>query len=206
MAVYFGYFASLMLIVALLVNNDIKFRWYNLTGSISFVIYGLLLWAIPVLITNIILMVINIVYLIKIYNKKENFELIEFAGDEKLVAKFLHFYQDDIQLFFPNFKQSELSNNLNFVVLRDVVIANLFSAKIHNNGDAEVLINYTLGKYRDFKVGRFIFEKEKDYLLSKGVKRIVYKKLENKNHLHFLKVMGFEQMVENDQHLMVKTL
>jgi hypothetical protein len=206
MAVYFGYFASLMLIVALLVNNDLKFRWYNLTGCIFFVIYGLMLWAIPVLITNIILMVINVVYLIKIYNKKENFELIEFSGEEKLVNKFLTFYHDDIKLFFPDFNKTDLSNNLNFVVLRDLVIANLFSAIIHKNGDAEVLLNYTLVKFRDFKVGRFIFEKEKDYLLSKGVKRIVYKKMDNKNHLHFLKVMGFEQIVENDNHLLVKTL
>lgn len=206
MAVYFGYLASLLLIVALLVNNDLKFRWYNLLGNVSFITYGILLTAVPVLITNAILLVINIFYLVKVYSKKENFDLIEFVGDETLVYKFLHFYQKDIQFIFSTFNQSALKGNLNFVVLRDIVIANMFSASLQQNGDAIVLINYTLLKYRDYKVGKFIFEKEKDFLQSKGVKRIVYKKVDNKKHEQFLKVMGFNWVEENDELVMIKML
>ncbi len=206
MAVYFGYMASLLLIVALLVNNDLKFRWYNLFGNICFIVYGMLLIAVPVLITNIILLVINVFYLIKVYTKKENFDLIEFLGDETLVYKFLHFYQKDIQIIFKDFDKTAMKGKLNFVVLRDVVIANMFSATMHQNGDAEVLLNYTLIKYRDYKVGKFIFEKEKVFLQSKGVKRIVYKKVDNKKHEQFLKVMGFNWVEENDELVMIKML
>jgi hypothetical protein len=206
MAVYFGYMASLLLIVALLVNNDLKFRWYNLFGNISFIVYGMLLIAVPVLITNAILLVINVFYLVKVYSKKENFDLIEFTGDETLVYKFLHFYQKDIQFIFTDFDQSALMGTLNFVVLRDIVIANMFSASLQQNGDAIVLLNYTLIKYRDYKVGKFIFEKEKDFLQSKGVKRIVYKKVDNKKHEQFLKVMGFNWIDENGQLLLIKIL
>jgi hypothetical protein len=192
-ATYFGYLASLLLILALVVNNDLKFRWFNLGGNIAFIIYGMMLHAVPVLITNIILLVLNLYYLWKVYTRKENFDLIEFKGEEKLVDKFLTFHQSDIHSFFPEFDASKMTGNLNFVVLRDLVIANIFSAHINNEGDAEVMINYTLLRYRDFKVGRFIFEKEKDFLTSKGVKRIVYKTVINKNHSAFLKVMGFQK-------------
>lgn len=190
-APYFGYLASLLLIAALLVTNDLKFRWFNTFGNVSFITYAILLHAFPVLLTNVILLVINFYYLVKIYRKKENFDLVEFKGEEKLATKFLSFYQRDIAAYFPVFNASDMQGHLNFVVIRDLVIANIFSAQIYDNGDAEILINYTVKKYRDYKVGRFIFEKEKDYLVSKGIKRIVYKKVADIRHEKFLKVMGF---------------
>jgi hypothetical protein len=199
-AAYFGYLASLLLVLALLVNNDLKFRWFSLGGNIAFILYGSMLQAVPVLITNVILMALNLYYLWKVYNRKENFDLIEFSGEEKLVDKFLAFYQKDIHGFFPEFEAAQMKNNLNFVVLRDLVIANMFSAYINREGDAEMVINYTLLRYRDYKVGRFIFEKERDFLISKGVKRIVYKTVINKSHIAFLKVMGFKQQATGEQY------
>ena len=190
-APWFGYIASLFLIIALLVNSDLKFRWFNGCGNIVFIIYALIIGAYPVLLTNVILLCINAFYLIKIYSKTELFDLIEFNGHETLAVKFLEHYKDGINDYFPEFKPDNIKGKLNFVVLRDLVIANIFSANINENGDAEILINFTVPKYRDYKIGRFIFEKEKDYLNSKGINRIVYKKVTNKNHEKFLKVMGF---------------
>lgn len=205
-APYFGYLASLLLIIALLVSNDLKFRWFNTAGNIAFITYAIILHAFPVLLTNCILLTINVVYLVKVYRRQEDFDLIEFKGEEKLVNKFLYFYQADIDTYFPAFKTTSLKGNINFVVLRDLVIANMFSANLTAGGDAEVLINYTLKKYRDFKVGRFIFEKEKQFLIQKGVKCIVYKVEINKNHQRFLKVMGFVKEKRNDIDCFVKTL
>ena len=190
-APYFGYLASLFLIIALLPNGDVKFRIYNSLGSISFIIYGIIFNAWPVLLTNLILFFININYLRKLYIHKEDFELIEFNVEEKLALKFLHFYGADIKTYFPDFKEEQLKGNLNFVVLRDLIIANIFSAQILENGDAVVVLNYTTKKYRDFKVGKFIFEREKQYLISKGIKRIVYNNAANKSHMHYLKTLGF---------------
>ena len=191
-APYFGYLASLFLIIALLVNGDVKFRIYNILGTISFIIYGVIFSAWPVLLTNVILFFINVFYLNKLYKHKEDFELIEFSGEEKLAKKFLQFYKEDIKTYFSMFDEEQLKHNLNFVVLRDLVIANIFSVAVHKNGDAVVAINYTTKKYRDYKVGKFIFEKEKQFLLSKGIKRIIYNNAENKSHVHFLKTLGFQ--------------
>ena len=205
-APYLGYMASLMLIIALLVSNDLKFRWFNTAGNIFFICYAIVLDTIPVLITNVILLCINAVYLIKVYRRQENFDLIEFSGEEKLVGKFIRFYEKDIHAFFPDFQQDLLKGNLNFVILRDLVIANIFSASVLPNGDAEVIINYTLKKYRDYKVGRYIFDKEKKILVSKGVKRIVYRQISNDNHRQFLKVMGFAKESHSNEEWLVKVL
>ena len=166
-APYLGYLASLLLAVALIVNNDLKFRWYNALGCLVFMIYAIIIGAIPVLLTNTILLVINVVYLVKVYRKKENFDLLEFEGSEKLIIKFLDFYKKDIDAYFPTVTPDMMKGKLNFVVIRDLVISNVFSATVHGNGDAEVIINYTLQKYRDYKVGRFIFEKGIEQLLLK---------------------------------------
>ena len=205
-APYLGYIASFLLIIALLVSNDLKFRWFNAAGNIFFISYAIILGTIPVLITNCILLGINTVYLVRVYRRQENFDLIEFSGAESMVAKFIRFYQADIYAFFPGFEQDQLKGQLNFVVLRDLVIANIFSAAVSPDGDAEVIINYTLKKYRDYKVGRYIFEKEKSFLISKGVKRIVYREVANKNHQRFLKVMGFEKESIEGKDVFAKSL
>lgn len=192
-APYFGYLASLFLIIALVVNNDLRFRWFNTAGNVAFIIYALVLQAFPVLLTNGILLFINLYYLYRIYNRKEDFKLIEFSGGEQLAKNFIRFYKTDIERYFPDYPEKPITGNLNFVVLRDMVIANMFSASVSADGVAYVDLNYTLQKYRDFKVGRFIFNKEKDFLKSKGVQRIIYNKVPNKKHLHFLKVMGFKK-------------
>jgi hypothetical protein len=205
-APYFGYVASLLLAISLVVTNGLRFRWLNTLGCVSFIIYGVLLNALPVLLTNAILFCINAYYLIKIYNQKEAFDLVEFKGDEKLTQKFIAFYQTDINNYFPDFTIDQFNGNLNFVVLRDLVIATMFSAKVGEDGTAEVLINFTAKKYRDFKTGTYIFEKEKGFLLSKGIKTIVYKKVFNKRHEHFLKVTGFSKELVGDETRYVKHL
>jgi len=203
---YFGYLASLCLIIALLVNNDLKFRWFNTFGNIFFIVYAIVLNAVPVLITNLLLLGINAYYLIKVYRKQENFDMLSFRGDEKMAQKFVQFYQKDIASYFPSFAPALLQDNFNFVVTRDLVIANMFSAKVLPNGDAMVALNYTLQKYRDYKVGTYIFEKEKDFMIANGVKRIVYTEVPNKNHRRFLKVMGFEETLAGDKNYFVKQI
>src|SRR5205823_7538678 len=110
---YFGYLASLCLIAALLISNDLKFRWFNTFGNIFFIIYALILHAFPVLLTNVILFCINAFYLVKVYRRQENFDMLEFKGDEKLIQKFLQFYQNDIRTYFPEYKAKDLQQNLN---------------------------------------------------------------------------------------------
>ena len=205
-APYFGYLASFLLIVALLVTTDLKFRWFNTGGNVAFIIYAIILQTYPVLITNCILIFINITWLVKVYRRKENFDLIPFSGNEIMATKFLDFYKEDINAYFPDFKPGVFKEQLNFVVLRDMVIANMFSANISANGDAEVSLNYTLTKYRDYKVGRFIFDREKQFLITSGIKRIVYKNVHNKHHLHFLKRMGFSKISTAETASYVKDL
>ncbi|MDB5190833.1 MAG: hypothetical protein JWQ96_396 [Segetibacter sp.] len=201
-----GYAASVLLGISLLVNNDLKFRWLNTFGCLFFIVYGIFINAFPIILTNTALLLINLFYLVKIYRTEEDFDLIEFGAGDKLIEKFLSFHQPDIKNYFPDFNAEEAGNEISFAVLRDMVIANIFVAGLQTNGTAVVKINYTVPKYRDYKVGKFIFDKEKKYLVAKGVKRVVYTNVHNKNHENFLKKMGFTKTMFEGKECYVKSL
>ncbi len=186
-----GYLATVLLAISLMVNNDLRFRWLNTLGCLAFILYGSFIGAWPVILTNTILLLINLFYLIKIYRAKEVFDLLEFKGEETLAKKFLSFYDKDINAYFPGYSTEVTGKAVRFVVLRDLVIANMFIARLTDEGEALVQLNYTLARYRDYKVGRFIFEEEKKFLEQKGIKKIVYDKVAHKGHEKFLIRMGF---------------
>jgi ribosomal protein S18 acetylase RimI-like enzyme len=188
-----GYFAFIFLAISLWVTNDIKFRWINSLGCLSFVCYGIFINAFPIVLTNAVLLAINIYFLFKIYRRQEKFDLVEFKNDAALIPKFLSFYRKDIEAYFPGFEMGAEQDKIRFVVLRDIVVANLFVATVNTDGDAFVKINYTVPKYRDYKVGRFLFDEGKEFLHNKGVRRIIYTHVHNKQHERFLKVMGFKK-------------
>lgn len=193
-----GYIASGFLALSLMAKSDLRFRWLNTLGCLSFIIYGSLISAVPVILANVLLFVINLYYLFKIYRYRtvEYFDLIPFSKDNLLIEKFLSFYHKDIQDYFPDYTHQLSDRDICFMVLRDMAIANIFVATVTDEGDAIVRINYTVPRYRDFKVGRYLFDKEKAYLTSRNIKRVLYTTVANKSHEHFLKVTGFERAAD----------
>jgi hypothetical protein len=189
-----GYLATIFLALSLLVSNDLQFRWFNTLGCLSFIVYGALIGAFPVILTNTILLVINIYHLVKVYRYRaeEDFDLIPYSAGDPLVRKFLSFYDRDVQAYFPHYTEGE-DENLRFFVLRDMAIANVFAASVEDGGTLTVHLNYTVPKYRDFKVGRFLFDKGRSFLERQNVRRIVYKQVAHPGHAQFLRKMGFVQ-------------
>ncbi len=188
-----GYLASILLGLSLLAANNLRFRWFNTGGCLAFVVYGILIGALPIILTNALLFFINVAALVKIYRRQEDFELLEFKPDATLIAKFLRFYEADLKTYFPHFRLEDNSNDVRFVVLRDMELANVFVATKDNDGTAVVKCNYTIPKFRDYKVGTFIFEKERDYLPAKGIRKLVYTEVVNAGHREFLQRMGFQK-------------
>ena len=191
-APYIGYFASLLLVLSLAVSNSLRFRLFNSLGSIVFIVYGAIIGAIPVILTNGILLCINCYYLTRIYRKTGKFDTIEFKGDEILVQKFLEFHEKKINDQFPGFDPARLPYNLNFLITRDTVIVCIFSAKTSPDNNAEVLINYFTPEFHDQRLGGYIYQEEKNFLKSKGVKKITYETVAGKADKKFLRCLGFE--------------
>ena len=62
-----GYLASLIVLLSFLMKDLKKLRLVNIIGCLVFTVYGVLLgFSIPIIVTNLTIVVINVVYLIKL--------------------------------------------------------------------------------------------------------------------------------------------
>ena len=69
---YIGYAASACIVISLVMTSIIKLRIINSIGCLLFVIYGSYTGAYPVVISNAIIILINIYYLYKLTIKSKN--------------------------------------------------------------------------------------------------------------------------------------
>lgn len=186
----FGYFASVIIAISMTMSSIVKFRWINMIGAFSFAIYGLLINAIPVTFLNGFIVAVDIYYLIKIYSKKEVFQILEISKDNKYLKEFLNFHKKDIEHFFPGFKYNPDMNTLSFFVLRNLNVAGAFLA--HKEGDNTLMVglDYVIPQYRDLKNGKFIYSHLKKYFVKEGIKKVSAIPL-NKKHIKYLEKLGF---------------
>lgn len=68
---YIGYGASIFIVISLMMTSIVKLRVINSIGCFLFVVYGIYVSAYPVVISNAIIIVINIYNLYKLKNKEK---------------------------------------------------------------------------------------------------------------------------------------
>lgn len=68
---YIGYGASIFIVISLMMTSIVKLRVINSIGCFLFVLYGIYVSAYPVVISNAIIIVINIYNLYKLKNKEK---------------------------------------------------------------------------------------------------------------------------------------
>ena len=204
---WIGYLASAFLALSLIVTNSFKFRVFNILGCLTFIVYGAFINAFPVILANSILLVINLYQLWRLTRIEEEFLFVPILPENRIVQKFLNYYSTDIKNYFPDFSFDSIKpNQISYVVLRDIAIANIFVAEVKENGNAIMKVNYTVPQYRDFKVTKFIIERESKTLHKHGVKKLVYESVFNPSHLKFLKVMEFSEEVINGKTCWIKNI
>ncbi|GAA0713541.1 YgjV family protein [Paraclostridium ghonii] len=67
---YVGYIASAFIVISLMMTSIVQLRIINSIGCILFFIYGLSVNAYPVVISNFLIVIINLYYLYELYRKK----------------------------------------------------------------------------------------------------------------------------------------
>jgi hypothetical protein len=63
---YIGYLASALVLVSFLMKNMTYLRIINTVGCVFFILYGLLLPSIPIVITNVAIVLVNLYYLFQL--------------------------------------------------------------------------------------------------------------------------------------------
>ena len=101
----FGYAASVFVAISLLMVSLVKLRILNLIGCLFFVVYGVLLGAWPIVVTNGFIAGINLVFLYKMFRQditRFNYQPLA-STDVDRVVRFLGEKLEDCNKFYPFF-------------------------------------------------------------------------------------------------------
>lgn len=186
-----GYFASIVVAVGMLMSSIRLLRWLNLIGAAAFTVYGFLIGAFPVAIVNGIITVIDIYYLAQMYFKKEYFTTLPVRNDNLYLIKFLNFFEKDIQRFYPDFVYNPQKNKYSFFVLRNMAVAGVVLASEYEQGVLKIALDYTIPEYRDFKVGRFVYQVFVQKFVDEGYRLLIT--FPAKPNEKYIIRMGFQQ-------------
>jgi GNAT superfamily N-acetyltransferase len=201
---WIGYLASLIVLVSLLMSSVKKLRWINLIGSLTFAVYGFLISAYPVAVMNAGIVLINSYYLFQMYKKNDYFTLTPLDKEKDYFEYFMSFYKEDIKTFITEEHDLKDKDLIKLFVLRNTVPAGIFVAKKTNIDEMHVYIDYVTPQYRDFKIGEYLFNTQKDYFKQLGVKTLVTHPGTDK-HQKYLQKMGFK-LLTNDKNAFVKEI
>ncbi len=159
-----GYLGSLLVAVSLSMKSVLKLRWINLAGSMFFSIYGYLIGASPIFVVNAYISVTNVWYLIDYSRNHDCFKLDSLTNiGQNYFKKFYDFYEDDIRGFFPDVNFADLADAETSILFRNMIPVGIFSVRLLEEGRAQVLMDYVIPEYRDFKFGNYLYRK-KSYL------------------------------------------
>jgi len=197
---WIGYAASTLVLISLTMTSIVKLRWYNLAGAVLFSTYGFLIGSLPVGIMNFLIVCANIFNLRKMNKQKEDFKIIEIKENDELLLYFLDYYKKDIQNFFPDF--SLRKDQLSLFVLRDMAVAGIFIGTLEGK-DIRIEIDYALPKYRDFKVGNYLYRKLNQILSDHNIQSVY---ANSQINLKYMEKMGFESATKEGKSILVKTL
>ncbi len=192
-----GYVGSVLVAVSLMMKNIFYLRRINLIGAATFAIYGLLVGAIPVFVLNSFISIVDIYYIWEAKRKKEYFTLLPIEQSSgPLLNKFLQFYKEDINLFFPNFHKNQIEEDKSFFILRNLIPVGLFAYKELSPIEILIELDYAIADYRDLKNARFVYFAQSNHFSKKGYK-ILTAKAEVPAHKKYLRKIGFVEIPNN---------
>lgn len=186
-----GYVASALIAFSMMLSSILRLRLINLAGALAFTVYGILIGAIPVAILNGLIVLVNAHYLLRMLRAKEYFHLLSLRPDPDYLQYFLRYYADDIRRFFPQYEHRAAENEIAIFILRDCTPAGVFIAEEQPRGVLHVRLDYAIPRYRDFKIGRFLFVTQAEFFRERGIREIIVSPQHAEVRAYLIEV-GFE--------------
>lgn len=192
-----GYVGSGLIILSLSMKSILRLRIVGLAGAITFFTYGLLISAYPIVITNIVIIAIQVFFLRRLLGKKPVFSVLEVRQGSRYMEHFIKHYANDIAKFRPKFRYEPRPNRYRAFILRDMVPAGLFICDLGEGDAAEVQLDYVIPAYRDLKVGRFLYSSKSSVFADPRVSRLVSTP-GSPEHTRYLERMGYRPTTDSD--------
>ncbi len=201
----FGYIASVIVAISLMMSNVWRLRWLNMFGAGALMSYGLLIDALPVACVNGFIVLVDAYYIWELHSRKDLFTLLDVSSrDEKLLSVFFDRYGDDARKFFPEFDLSTIAAPHYFLILRNLMPVGLFVCEDEGNGTARIHLDYVIPSHRDLANAHFFYNSNFRKFLKAGFSEFIIRGATPK-HEQYSRKMGFMPSLF-DPEVLVKTL
>jgi len=186
-----GYLASVLIAISLTMRTIVPLRIINALGCLALVVYGMLIHAYPVAVLNGFVFFVDVFYLVRMYRQKDYLQLLEVSHDSAYLGHLLEFYKEDIRKVCPDYVHRPQQGQTTHLILRNMVPAGVIIQQ-RNGADADILLDYVLPTYRDFRVAQFFFRENAAHFHRQGIDRFTSAP-GTAHHAKYLERMGFQR-------------
>lgn len=183
-----GYTASALIAASLMMTSVVRLRVVNLVGSATFLLYGVLIEAPPVVVANAFIVVVHVVFLRRMLLVPESFQVVAVPSDSPILRRFVDRYAADMATFFRPYEPAP--GDLCLLVFDDLTPVGLFVGCDEEPGTMQVEIDYASPGYRDLRLGRFLYGNGARELTTRGYRSLISDP-GSPPHRRYLERMGF---------------
>ena len=185
-----GYTGSVLVAISLSMKSLQRLRIINMIGALFFVLYGILIGALPIVLLNGLTFGVNAYNLWRMWQKRDYFTLMQVRADSAYLDRFLEFYRNEISEFIPTYQFKPDDQQVVVFILRNMLPVGLVIVK-PDGETARIFLDFVIPGYRDFRAGKFLFEESAEFYRQKGIHRLSTAPGSTK-HETYLKRMGFQ--------------
>ncbi len=184
-----GYVGSALVVLSFTMRRIVPLRIISMTAAVIVCVYGLLIHAWPVIITNAIIVVIHTVYLYRELTRSHEFDLVPIPSDSPFLIDFLSGHLPDIQRSQPDFVEP-LPQDLAYIYMRDGMPAGVLVGGL-NLDRLNVRLDYVLPAFRDARLATWLYERDGGRRLKAAGIREVAERAGTDMHRRYLEGVGF---------------
>jgi hypothetical protein len=186
---WFGYAASVVILISLTMSSIVKLRWINLAGAIMFAAYGYLIGSIPTGTLNLGIAFIDIYYLARLYRAKDDLSIVAVEPDSPFVLHFWKVNGKEIAAIFGI--AQPLLDAETFLYLRNNSVAGILAGR--REGELFMIkVDYVVPTYRDLKIGEYFLQESRISEVLPGVRTLEIT-VTDETHEAYLRHVGFRK-------------
>ena len=184
-----GYLASALVATSYFMRSLTRLRWVSLAGSVLFMAYGLLIGAWPVLFTNVLVAVANVLGLRKeLAASASTITAVPIEADSPFMVDYLAANADEISNTQPGYHPSEHDTFVR-LVNREGLPAGVLIAEPAGK-ELLIKLDYVSPAYRDSVSARWLFGPGRSTFTDAGFTRLVAH-AHTSVHRNYLEAVGF---------------
>ena len=191
-----GYMASALVVTSLAMTSVVRLRTISLAGSLTFVVYGVLIESIPIAVANASIALLNIWFLSRELSGRRDLGAVVVPADSPFLLDFLAHHANDIANFQPDYDIAA-PFDCAVVLTRDGLPAGVVLGT-RDDGRLDIDLDYVLKAHRDSRLGAWLFGRGSGVFRSAGITEVTSAAVHG-IHPGYLARMGFEYDPERDR-------